>query len=335
MAKVAAPFAPIVNFISKSNQPDKPPRTVRRIMESVVDIHAKAVLPEFVTPQQQLINQTKKLNLSPNVKAPAFASKRRVLLYATCLSNYHLPSIGLAAISMLNHAGVEVKIFYDECCGMPQFEQGHVGQVSLRASNLATKLSEYIEQKYDIVSLVASCTLMFKHEYPTLLPDNEDIKKLSNNSYDISEYLVNIAHKEGLPENIANVCAKVTLHNACHSKSQNMGFKSKEMLSLIPGLEILTVDRCSGHGGSFGVHKKTFPIAMEVGKFAFKQVLRNSKEANEKEKKHFIASDCPLAVDHLIQGISKDIQSFEQKPIKCHPIEILAAAYGIHTILTN
>src|SRR3546814_1050365 len=84
---------------------------------------------------------------------------------------------------------------------------------------------------YDIVTLTASCGLMFKFEWPLVLPDNEHVQKLAQATYDIDEYVVDIAKKEGLAPGLSAVEGGVTAHMACHARAQNMGPKSAEMRS--------------------------------------------------------------------------------------------------------
>ena len=77
-------------------------------------------------------------------------------------------------------------------------------------------------------------------------------KTLSKATYDISEYVVDIAKKEGLAPGMQPVPGGVTLHMACHARAQNMGQKAAEMLRLLPDPDVAVVERCSGHGGSWG-----------------------------------------------------------------------------------
>jgi len=72
-----------------------------------------------------------------------------------------------------------------------------------------------------------------------------------------------------------------------------MGNKARDMLKLIPNIKINVVERCAGHGGTFGVMKKTHEIANKFGKLITK---KNSKNNNK-----YMASDCPLAGKHLKQ----------------------------------
>jgi glycerol-3-phosphate dehydrogenase subunit C len=89
---------------------------------------------------------------------------------------------------------------------------------------------------------------------------------------DISEYLIDIAKTEGLMKDFKHSLPSVALHYACHSRAQNMGFKARDLLKLVPNTKVTVIERCSGHGGSFGVKKNTFDVAMKVGKPVFSRV---------------------------------------------------------------
>jgi len=248
-----------------------------------------------------------------------------VVIYATCLVNWNKPSIGMAARAVLAHNGAEVEVLYPECCGMPQLETGNIVNVTDRAKNVSSVLSKYIDRGYDIVSLVSSCSLMLKQEWPNLLPNDEGVKKLAAHSFDISEYVVNASKKEGLLKDLKPISSSVALHHACHARAQNMGFKSREMLNLIPGIQLSVIERCSGHGGSFGVKKDTFPTALSVGKPVFNRV----KKEHDADSSTIISSDCPLASDHIKQGVREISENHQGDLTSKHPIELLAASYGL------
>jgi len=162
---------------------------------------------------------------------------------------------------------------------------------------------------------------------------------LAEATYDIAEYVVDIAKKEGLAEGLEALPGGVALHLACHARAQNMGAKAAEMLRLVPDADLTVIDRCSGHGGSWGVMKAHFETTLKVGRPAARQVANSGQR--------FIASECPLAGLHLLQGIERqDIerQDIERQDIECqdgenkpetdtayHPIELFARAYGYET----
>ena len=176
------------------------------------------------------------------------------------------------------------------------------------------------ENRPQIVALTASCALMMKFEWPLLLPENEGVKALSAATRDISEYMVDMSRSFGLAPGLHPVPGGITLHHSCHSRAQNMGPKSADMLRLIPETKVDIVERCSGHGGTFGVMRSTRPLAIKVGRPAAKQVAQKDNAE--------ICSDCPLACKHLGQLLETEPAS-KQTPRQSHPIEILARAYGV------
>jgi glycerol-3-phosphate dehydrogenase subunit C len=175
-----------------------------------------------------------------------------------------------------------------------------------------------------VIALVPSCALMLKFEWPLILPDNPDVALLSKNTSDLSEYIVDIAKNEGLAPGMKPLPGGVTFHVACHARAQNMGQKGAELLRLIPQPDVAVVERCSGHGGAWGVKKGNFETAMKIGKPVARQTAKNEKT--------FVASECPLACMHIAQGV--EAIEGAKAPVKTHPVELLAHAYGLMEIAT-
>ena len=73
---------------------------------------------------------------------------------------------------------------------MPQLEGGDIKSVIDKAKHTSSKLKQFIDQGYKILSIVPSCSLMIKYEWPLLIPDSKDVKYLFENTFDICEYLV-------------------------------------------------------------------------------------------------------------------------------------------------
>lgn len=173
----------------------------------------------------------------------------------------------------------------------------------------------------------------------------QNVQKLAASTFDISEYVMNIAKKEGLVKGLKPIPNAISLHRACHSRAQVMSFKANEMLRLIPKAKISITERCSGHGGTFGSMKETHQTAMNVGKPVFakvqKEAEKNESKRNKKKRKKqkglvfcidvnagtVIASECPLAADHISQGVNNQSKGKEVK--NKHPIELLWMSYTV------
>jgi len=311
--KLAKPVAPIANWATaRKNTP------LRQLLEAIAKIDAEAELPKYYAKTAK--DRLRRDPMSPNPEGPAFG-QRKVALYATCYVDYNAPDTAVAAARVLAHQGCEVELVYPECCGMPELEAGNVTDVAARAERVAKAFAPYVEQGYEVVALTASCGLMMKFEWPLMLPQNEAVQALSRATRDVSEYVVELSRTTGLAPGLQPVAGGVTLHHACHARAQNMGAKSAEMLRLIPDTAVELVERCSGHGGTFGVMKETHGIANKVGRPTARQIAAKGSDT--------LCSDCPLACKHLGQLLTVEAKDGQSPPRQAHPIEIFAEAYGL------
>ncbi len=309
--KIAAAVAPLANWGSAREN-----SATRTLLEMATGIHREAELPKYYRKTFDKLPGDTAVDDAPS-------AGRKAVLFATCFVNYNNPGIGEAAQKILAKNGVLTETVYPGCCGMPQLEQGDIGQVAVSAKKVSAKLLTWIENGYDIIALTPSCALMLKFEWPLILPEDKEIKLLSDSVFDISEYVVAIAKENGLSGELEKIDGGITLHLACHARAQNMGPKAAELLRLIPDTNVKVIERCSGHGGSWGVMKKNFDVAIKVGQPA-------ARQASEAEH-GVVVSECPLARDHMVQGmemLADDKKAPDVAAVQ-HPIQVLAKAYGL------
>lgn len=313
--KMLGAIAPLANWgSSTSNQ------LSRMVLQGVAGIDKQVELPKF---QSQTFSKDMKrdegapLQIAHEAETP----RRKAVIYATCTGEYNHSATPKAAYEVLKANGVEVEIDYPACCGMPYLEHGNIAQVASQAEKVSAALKKWVDDGYDIITTTASCGLMMKFEWPLILPDNKDVIALSKAVQDISQYVVDISKNEGLKVEPKPIEGGVALHLACHARAQNVGAKSAEMLRLIPDTDVKTIERCSGHGGTFGVMKKTRPLAQKVAKNAVNQIART-------EAGH-LCSECPLACKHLGQELETKIGDDAPSTSQPHPIEIFATACGL------
>jgi len=313
--KLAGAVAPLANWATRVGNP-----LTRPAMEMVSGIDRGAALPEFHG--KSFAARARAGAPEINREAPGFG--RKAVLYATCFVNFNNPGIGEDARAVLARNGIETEVVYPRCCGMPKLEHGDLAAVAENAKAVAAEMAPWIDKGYDIVALVPSCALMLKFEWPLLLPDDEAVRRLAEATRDISQYVVDIARNEGLAPGMQPLEGGVTVHLACHARAQNMGPKAVEMLRLIPDTRVDMIERCSGHGGSWGMMKGNFETALKIGKPAARQAL-------ERGRPH-VVSECPLAALHVLQGMERIAgETGEGSPPKTapHPIELMARAYGL------
>ncbi len=309
--KLAALVAPLANWATARDN-----KTVGPIVRKVADFHPDAELPKYAS--KTLVAQSKSAP-AVNRDAPAFG--RKAVLYATCFGNYNNPHVGTDLIAVLAHNGVETETVQPRCCGMPMLEQGRIADVAANARIVADEMGPWIDKGYDVIALVPSCALMLKFEWKLILPDDPAIDKLARATFDISEYIVGIAKQQGLTPGLQPVPGTLSVHMACHARAQNMGQKAAEMLRLIPEANVKVIERCSGHGGSWGFKREWFDVAMKIGRPVARQAAQNGAG--------FVMSECPLAGVHIAQGIEKQNADGPKPTLVSHPVQLLARSYGI------
>lgn len=198
---------------------------------------------------------------------------------------------------------------------MPKLELGDLESVERLKNINIPVLARLAQEGYAILTPVPSCTLMFKSELPLIFPDDAAVMAVREAIVDPFEYFV-LRHKDGLLKtDFKRLLGKVSYHIPCHSRVQNMGQKTREMLQLVPGTQLNTIERCAGHDGTWGVKQEYFEASMKIGRPVFKQMANNDPD--------YISSDCPIAARHIQQGMG------QTRAIKAHPLTLLRMAYGL------
>ncbi|MGH7093726.1 MAG: heterodisulfide reductase-related iron-sulfur binding cluster [Stellaceae bacterium] len=309
---LARHVAPLANWASDTGN-----KLTRPLLEKVTGVDRNAALPKYHG--RTFMMRTKANPPARDASAPA--AGRKAVLYATCFVNFNNPGIGEATRAVLAKNGVETEPLYPQCCKMPQLEAGDLAAVAKAAREVGAALGPWIDKGYDIIALVPSCALMLKFEWPLIVPDDPAVAKLTRATFDVAEYIVDIARKEGLAPGLGPLGGAVNLHLACHARAQNIGAKAADMLRLMPDAKVNVIERCSGHGGSWGVMKENFATAIKVGRPVARQALR--------EPAPFLAAECPLAGMHIRQGMAALAQDGQVPERSRHPIELFARAYGL------
>ena len=309
--RLAGPVSGLANWATKTDN-----GLTRPAMQALMGIHRQAKLPEYHAPTFEKQARNTKADPAPDARA----SGRKAVLYATCFVNYNEPTIGHAAKAILEKNGVDLEVVHPHCCGMPLLEKGDIAAVADNARRVSAELLPWVDKGYDIIALVPSRALMLKFEWPLILPDDDGIKRLAAATADPAEYIVDIARNEGLAEGLQPLDGPVSMHLACHARAQNMGPKAVDMLRLIPDTRVLPIERCSGHGGAWGIMEANFDTALKVGKPVARTALKNATP--------YVASECPLACDHILQGMER-IDPDQTPERTYHPLELFARAYGI------
>ena len=285
----------------------------RQVLKTLLGVHPDAVVPKYHS--NKLRKQAPAL-INNNIEVESTEhTKGRVVLFTTCYGNVNAPEIGIDLIKVFQHNSIEVRLAdREQCCGMPKLELGDLDAVQKAKNINIPELLKYVKDGWDIVGPIPSCVLMFKQELPLLFPDDKDVAAVADAIYDPFEYLM-LRHKSGkLKTDFKTPLGKIAYHVACHLRVQNMGNKTRDCLQLVPDTNIETIERCSGHDGTYAVKTEFHKVSMKICKPIVTRV--------EKSECDYYSSDCPMAGHQIANGL-KDNKA------PTHPLSLLRIAYGL------
>lgn len=244
----------------------------------------------------------------------------KVAIFATCYINYNEPGIGHDLLKVLDHNAIPyVLVEKEACCGMPKLELGDLEAVERLKEVNIPRLARLARDGYAIVTAVPSCTLMFRQELPLLFPGDADVRAVADAMFEPFEYLV-LRNKDGLLKtDFKTGLGKVAYHIPCHARVQNIGQKTREFLQLLPGTDVKTVERCSGHDGTWGVKSEYFAHSMKIARPVVRAMAEHQPD--------YVSSDCAMAARHIMQGMAGDGKGEGAR--KEHPLTLVRIAYGL------
>lgn len=181
--------------------------------------------------------------------------KPRVALFVTCLADLYRPSVGFAAIRLLEASGCTVEVPRAQtCCGQPAYNSGDRATARALAEGLLTALSGY---DY-IVAPSGSCAGMLRRHMPELFDQDPDLRTraeaLAAKTWELTGFLVDVMGFAGLPSTLK---VRATYHDSC-AGLRELGVKAqpRALLGAVEGLELVEMaepEICCGFGGTFCV----------------------------------------------------------------------------------
>jgi anaerobic glycerol-3-phosphate dehydrogenase C subunit len=292
--------APLANWLIGNRQ-------FRWLLEKTIGIAQARKLPKFAS--KVFMRRAKSRQLTK----PSRNAARKVLYFVDTYANYHDPQLAEALVAVFEHNGVSVYV-------PPSQGQSGIAMISLGAAELARKtaqqntavLAEAIRQGYTVVTAEPSAALCLKVEYPQLI-DDEDTRLVAANTMEACEYLWSLHSGGKLQLDFKPVNAVVGYHTPCHLKALEIGSPGQQLLRLVPGLTVTTVEKgCSGMAGSYGLKKENFRNSIRAGWDLISTVREADWNAG--------ATECSACKMQMEQGTSKPT---------IHPLKILALSYRI------
>ncbi len=197
----------------------------------------------------------------------------RVVLLVDTFTEFYYPSIGQAAVRLLEAAGCEVALASTRCCGRPMISNGMLRQAKALAVENVARVRPFAEAGIPLVGLEPSCTVTFKDEYPDLCP-GAAAETVARQALMLEEYLAGLAAVGIRPPYVEQSC-RVLLHGHCHQKAMVGTGPSLAALRAVPGFAVHEVDSgCCGMAGSFGVEREHYAVSLAMGERVLFRAVR-------------------------------------------------------------
>jgi len=242
----------------------------------------------------------KKVGVTDEMKLPSYAGKTftrqfrdfrqhsfpdKVVFFPGCYINYYEPDIGMDFVAVMQENHFEVVLPEGlDCCGSPLVIQGYLDEAVGKGRDNIASLKAWIDRGVPVITCCTSCGLMLKMEYQELM-ELEYMDKLAENTYDSSEFLLELHDQGRLNLELAPLTGRYIYHSPCHLRAQGIGRPSLEVLNLIPGIGIEDADAgCCGQSGTYGFQVDRHEIAMAIGEPVFQRIKEYEPDA--------IVSDC-------------------------------------------
>ncbi len=296
LGRAGRPVAPLFNWAMANS-------LIRWAGERTVGIHRKAPVPRATT-------RTFSYWVGHHLGT---RSARRVVYFHGCSTQWYEPHVGQKVTAILEHNGYQVVIPKQDCCGLPLQSNGLFPAARKAVTRLARQLVPAGTGDLPVISSSTSCGLMLKREAREILgADSPELRSVSQRTYDIFEFLLELHQRGELRTDFKPVPLTVAYHAPCQQQNQLIGKPALEILRLIPGLRLVELDRsCCGIAGTYGVKREKYEIAMRVGEPLFADI--------QAEGPDLVACDsetCRWQISAATGATS------------VHPLEILHRAYG-------
>src|SRR6185436_19388820 len=248
VGKLGAATAPLANWSNEN-------ALNRRFMHTLVGIHKDKKLPPFAS-------KTFAKRFASARQAPEGEPAARVAFFSTCYVNYNQPEIGTDTLEVMARNNVDVAFAYERCCGMPLWHNGDVdGAVEAAKQNVAFLLP-HVEAGRTVIATNPTCSQMLRMEYPRLL-GTDAAKTVAGKTMDPMEFLAGLAGAGKLNKDFKTGAGKISYHLPCHLRAQNIGYKTRDVLSMLPGTTVKVVEECSGHDGTWAMKKENFEQSLK------------------------------------------------------------------------
>lgn len=197
----------------------------------------------------------------------------QVVLFVDTFTEFLHPSIGMAAVRVLEDLKFSVVAPSWQCCGRPMISKGFLPQAKKKLEHLLDTLYPYAQQGIAIVGIEPSCLLTLKDEMRDLGLDHEKVELVSRACLTLDQFL--ISHKAALSQLVVPFTGNLKVHGHCHQKSLvGMQAELELLKSVVNGSVEEIPSGCCGMAGSFGYEKDHSQFSHKIGELVLLPAIR-------------------------------------------------------------
>lgn len=266
-AGLASRFAPLANL--RNHSP-----LLRKLFERLAGISARRTLPAFRSDV-----------FVPPADSVGPETGREVVLFADTFNRIYERENLEAALRVLAAGGYRVHMPKPAngnrplCCGRTFLSAGLVDEARSELDRLVTAFAPFAARGVPIVGLEPSCLLTLRDELASLRKD-DDAKAVGAHALTFEEFLVREAEAGRLQLPLGSVADKAVVHGHCHQKSFGAFKPVEQVLRLVPGLEVETIESsCCGMAGAFGYGADTYDASIEMAELSLLPAVRKADQA--------------------------------------------------------
>ena len=273
------------------------------IAEKLIGVDRRRDMPTFVRPTYEQWFRKRRSRRT---------SDKKVVLFSDTFMNYSEPSIGKAAVELLEACGFEVLLPKKRCCGRPLISEGMLDRAVENATYNIDALRGYADEGIPIIGCEPSCTSAITDDYVELI-GTQDAKRVAEVTCSFEEFIGQLKKNGELPLEFSLEPRDILLHGHCHQRALVGIQPTTEMLSLPAEYNVSVIDSsCCGMAGAFGYEKAHYDLSMKIGE------LRLFDAVREKPPDSFTLSAAGFSCRHQLEhgtGVQPK-----------HPIEVLREA---------
>jgi len=248
----------------------------------------------------------------PDSPITDFLITNTVVYYPGCYVNFTDPELGWAVVGILERNGFRVLVPKHLCCGVACFPYG-AKELGRRYARQALKIfGPLAREGYTILVSCPSCGTALERDFPYLLPESDDARLVAEQTQDVSDFLWALHQRGELDTDFGPLELRVGYHTPCHLRVRGLGAENLRLLSLIPGMEPVDMDRgCCGLAGSFGMRRAHREESREIGRYLFQELQSPDYDLG--------VTNCAGCEMQMRAGSGRDV---------VHPLKLLWQAYS-------